>query len=112
MKSRKRVKVIHYIKTDKAEYFIYNTEKTPDDDIEIEIERRDMNLLSELLFQLEIEEEFSKKGYFSRHVENIRDLHLFPFIENSGELIIETKLVDYDKRFFSQPYGYYRNKPF
>jgi hypothetical protein len=96
-KERERLKLIHYIKTDYAEYFVYNTQTLQGVDcVNIEIERLDPYGKKELILQKEIfEDSFGGMCGDSFHSLVIDALwRLNEYIKEKREFIIEDKIIN------------------
>lgn len=92
-RTRKRLKILHYIKTDKHEYFVYNTETNKEDSVNIEIEKsgsgREIILESEIM-----EDSFGAMpgDSFNRLVNNSLGM-LRKYLAGRGEeIIIDSKM--------------------
>lgn len=95
-KDRERLKVIHFIKTNEAEYLVYNTQTLQGIDcVNIEIERVTVTGKKDIILEYEIfEDSFGAMGGDSFHSLVIDALnHLRGYIKERGELIIEDKLI-------------------
>jgi uncharacterized protein YktB (UPF0637 family) len=93
---RERLSVIHFIKTDYAEYFVYNTQTIKEDWVNIEIERVDFSGKKELVCEQQIfDESFGAMGGDSfttlvmRALADLKDL-----IKEKREYIIEDKKIN------------------
>lgn len=91
---RERLQLLHYIKTDNAEYFVYNTQTVKRDPVNIEIERV-KNDLKRIILEEEIYEDSlgGLCGNSFSHLVHDSLYHLREYIKENNEFIIEDKII-------------------
>lgn len=85
-----KLKLIHYVKTDGAEYCVYNIQTSEESSVSIAVERNKIRILKKEIF----EESWGTLGAdsFSTFVHHIL-YHLYEFIKKQNEFIIEDKRI-------------------